>query len=174
MPSARKYGSIVPRTPLVMTPVTVKPSTSSTSLSLTQMMSSMESTDSHLLAEPFVDFDLSSNCSDALSPIPPFPGGRKRPLIRFASLRSTLLCSPQHILSPGASSELNGCVRTVISTPTPSRLQAILGEVVNVSRWRVRNPHARSCDLILKLYRKAHCLLTRLVTSHGVLWPTSH
>ncbi|KZP03600.1 hypothetical protein FIBSPDRAFT_1055182 [Athelia psychrophila] len=130
-PSARKYGLLALSTKApVAASGPVKSSTSSTSVSLPDMMASMEPSDFCFLGDISIDSDISSICSDSLDSIPLFPTRQNRPLVHFAGLRSSILSSPKQYQGPK-----DEPVKTIVSIPTGPRVRATLGEIVNVRRW---------------------------------------
>lgn len=127
-PAARKYGPVAySKHPAG----TKRPS----SLSLSEMMGSVDCKELDLLSVAFSD--LSSNHSDSLEVIPPFPRIRKPTVAEFINLRSNLLCSQGSPLI-GECSVLRNRGKVVTTGPTAPRLKTMLREVVSVKKWRVR------------------------------------
>lgn len=133
-PFSRKYGIVTKATAPNLVSISVKASTSSTSLSLADIMASMNYSDYYLLGDLSLDSDMSSICSDSFESIPLFPAQQSHSLVHFADLRSSIFCSPRK-----ANEDQDECFQSTVSIPTARRLRAILGEVVNVKRWTVCN-----------------------------------
>ncbi|KAF7968515.1 hypothetical protein HWV62_30206 [Athelia sp. TMB] len=131
VPSARKYGPVVPlRMAKPPFAPSVAPSTSTSSLSLEDMLAVMEPPGCHFLDSLS---DISSICSDTFDSKPsPFPVCPNHSLLHFADLRSSLLHCPKD----DSRDSMGAPVKYSISAPTAPRLRAILGEVINVSRWK--------------------------------------
>src|SRR5882762_740704 len=130
-PSARRYG------PVAYTKPPQAKIKRSSSVGLSELTSRMDSVDLNLLSESISLSDFSSNHSDSLEAVPPFPNRRRPVVIDYINLHSNILCS-QGIVSTGESSALSEHGKIITTGPTPPRLKAMLREVVNVRKWRVR------------------------------------
>ena len=130
-PSIRKYSPATYSKPSL---ATINPSCST---SLSELIGRMDCEDINLLSDSTVLSDFSSNYTESLETVPPFPRGRKPAVIDFMSLRSNLFHCPRGMPLVSGSSISSDCGSVVITGPTPPRLKAMLREVVSVEKWRV-------------------------------------
>lgn len=118
MPSPRRYG----RVKLSSTPPKRSPS-----ISIKALIEPLEQNFDDIFSERIDPCDSSSE-SSIHNAVPPLPPARKH-YVDFVDLQEGVLRSGGDVKSESKASS--------VTSPTPPRLRAMLGEVVNVRKWIV-------------------------------------
>ena len=119
-PSPRKYGR-------VKLSSSFTPPKRSPSISLKALIEPLEQNFDDIFFEEIDPCDSSSE-SSIHNPVPPLPPTRKHP-VDFVDLQEGVLRSGCNVKSEKKAG--------YVTSPTPPRLRAMLGEVVNVRKWIV-------------------------------------